>query len=408
MSSKTDVIKVLFVLNGLTHYFNKVLNKLNSLNEYEIEVLVPAKKNESLGTGVYTTDEGIKFKVHKLYEIRTYYRKQFFKKFLNLVNNIKPQIIILIWPYILQILFNPILSLKLKKNNIKIIYKDIPFQLVKFNDGLCLKHPGIRNEKVVFRQPTIIERVNLFFLSLIRKYIYSKVDANANYTEEAIELLQSYGVSRNKIFITYNSPDTDNLFEASIKAAEFDPILPINKNRIISVGRLVNWKRTDLLIKSLKILTSKIYDIELIIIGTGPQEEKLKKMSQEMNLNKNIKFVGAVYDPILLARYFLSSSVFVQPGMGGLAINEAMCFGKPIVCSVCDGTEKKLVREGYNGIYFKEGSEADLAEKIYYLMNNQVLIKSMGENSLSIIKNEINISTVVAGYEKALKYLSNK
>ena len=100
MSSKTDVIKVLFVLNGLTHYFNKVLNKLNSLNEYEIEVLVPAKKNESLGTGVYTTDEGIKFKVHKLYEIRTYYRKQFFKNFLNLVNNIKPQIIILsIWTF---------------------------------------------------------------------------------------------------------------------------------------------------------------------------------------------------------------------------------------------------------------------------------------------------------------------
>ena len=57
-------------------------------------------------------------------------------------------------------------------------------------------------------------------------------------------------------------------------------------------------------------------------------------------MERYIKFEGSVYDPVRLGQYFLSSQIFVQPGMGGLAINEAMCFGKPIICSICDGTER--------------------------------------------------------------------
>lgn len=104
----------------------------------------------------------------------------------------------------------------------------------------------------------------------------------------------------------------------------------------------------------------------------------------------------------------LSSSIYVLAGMGGLSINEAMAFGKPIICSVCDGTEKKLVREGFNGYYFKNGNKQDLADKIKLLVSNPNEIKRMGKNSENIIKNEINIETVIKGYIKAFEYVSNK
>jgi glycosyltransferase involved in cell wall biosynthesis len=82
-----------------------------------------------------------------------------------------------------------------------------------------------------------------------------------------------------------------------------------------------------------------------------------------------------------------------------------MCFEKPIICSVCDGTEKDLVREGFNGMYFKEGDAGDLANKIKYLFDNPTIVKQMGLNSLSIIKNEININTVVERYRVAFNSL---
>ena len=107
-------------------------------------------------------------------------------------------------------------------------------------------------------------------------------------------------------------------------------ILPNNKHRIIHVGRLVKWKKVDLLINACSKLKEKYKDIELLIIGDGPQEEELKRLSKNLKFENNIKFLGAIYDEKLTGQYLLSSSIYVLAGMGGLSINEAMCFNKPI------------------------------------------------------------------------------
>jgi glycosyltransferase involved in cell wall biosynthesis len=106
-----------------------------------------------------------------------------------------------------------------------------------------------------------------------------------------------------------------------------------------------------------------------------------------------------------LGKYFLASAVYVLAGMGGLSINDAMAFGRPIVCSVCDGTEKQLVYEGENGMYFKNGDGKDLTDKLRYLFKNPELVKKMGEHSTDIIKNKINIHTVIKGYLDAFTYV---
>ena len=99
----------------------------------------------------------------------------------------------------------------------------------------------------------------------------------------------------------------------------------------------------------------------------------------------------------------MSSSVYVLAGMGGLSINEAMSFGKPVICSVCDGTEKELVRNGYNGFIFLEGDKKDLADKIRKLLDDPQAVKRMGQNSFEIIQNKVNINSVLDGYQRAFK-----
>jgi glycosyltransferase involved in cell wall biosynthesis len=183
------------------------------------------------------------------------------------------------------------------------------------------------------------------------------------------------------------------------------PILAPCKHRLVHVGRLVAWKRVDMLLKAFVRIKKKYDDAELLVIGMGPEEDKLKNLCANLGVNRSVRFLGGVYDPQLLGHYLLSSQLYVLAGMGGLSINEAMCFGLPILCSVGDGTEKILVREEINGKYFIDGDEEDLAVKIDYLFAHPDLMARMGAKSTEIIRNEINIHTVIEGYRKAITYV---
>jgi len=91
--------------------------------------------------------------------------------------------------------------------------------------------------------------------------------------------------------------------------------------------------------------------------------------------------------------------------MGGLSINEAMCYGLPVICSIGDGTEKMLVRDGVNGRYFRDGDEDDLIRKISDLLRDPALREKMGARSTRIIREEVNIHTVIDGYLRAFAWL---
>ena len=398
-------MKVLFTFSGLPHYYNFVLNKLNSMPGIEITVIIPGNKSLNIGRGVHQTTKGINFNYIQLSEYKTFYGKTFFKDFDKTLTRINPDILVTGWPYILGIFFNPFLLTKIKNKKIKVIYKDIPFRIQKFGDAFKFKNSSYIDENLnEYKTNTFRYLINIGN-ALLRRFYLKIIDAHVNYIDMAYEIWGSYGVHKEKIFITYNSPDTDILKEAKEKASLITPILPVNRERIIHVGRLAKWKKVHLLIAAINILKNKYNNIELVIIGAGPEEENLKRQAKELNISQRIIFAGPIYDPVILARYMLESSIYVLAGIGGLSINEAMCFGKPVICSICDGTEKHLVFDDYNGKYFIENNADDLSMKIDYILSNPALIKTMGENSLKIINEKININTVINGYLKAFHYV---
>lgn len=396
---------VLFTFGGLPHYYNYVLSKLNKVDGLEIVVVVPETKSDTMGQGVFQTTEGIDFKIIKTTEYKTWYGKTFLKNLSQIMNEVKPDALVIIWPYVLGLLFRPSFLFMLKRNKIKIIYKSIPFGIPKHKDGLFFKSNILNEEGII--QKGFLNNINIFFLSIFRRIYFNFIDAHVNYIDDAYNILGSYGVPKEKIYITYNSPNTELLFNACREAEKTAPILPENFYRIIHVGRLVKWKKIDLLITSISKLKEKYNSIELLIIGSGPEEKNLKDIAIKLNIEKNIKFIGPVYDAVRLGQYLISSSIYVLAGMGGLSINEAMAFGKPVICSVCDGTEKKLVREDYNGKFFRDGDLNDLIDKIDHLLGNKEKIDQMGRNSYLIIKNEVNIHTVIKGYIKAFNYVTD-
>lgn len=397
-------MKVLFTFGGLPHYYNAVLNKLNSVKGLSVYVAVPSDKSATIGKGVFESDETVGFPLFKLPEVKSFYGKSVLKNINALIDKIEPDVVVTIWPYILHFVFNPFFYFKLKSKGIKLIFKDIPFRIPDFRDGILGRAAAL--DENLSAENGLKAKLSTIFLTLLRLIYNNLMNAHVNYVEDAYRILGSYGVSKKKIFVTYNSSDTDQLFRIRESVKNSGPILPENPFRIIHVGRLVRWKKVDLLINALKILSAKYPSAQLVIVGKGPEEDALKELSKKLSLENSVVFAGDIYDPSLLGKYFLASSVYVLAGMGGLSINEAMAFGKPVVCSVCDGTEKKLVRENFNGKFFKENDPEDLARKIDYILSEPALLKKMGENSASIIMNEVNIHTVVKGYISAFNFVT--
>ena len=205
-----------------------------------------------------------------------------------------------------------------------------------------------------------------------------------------------------------NSGDTEALFATKSQVMDAPNILPECDNRILHIGRLVAWKRVDLLIEAYEKVFEKYPHSELTIVGDGPELENLRQQATRSVAKDKIRFVGGVYTPFELGRYMKESSLYVLAGMGGLSINDAMCYGLPVICSVCDGTEKDLVENGKNGYFFDEGDANDLAGKIMMVLSNNDKRQQMGQESLHIIRKKININTIVENYYHIFKSVLEK
>lgn len=399
-------MKIIFTFSGLPHYYNYVLNRLNKLPQTEVKVIIPDRKGNSLGKGVHESSADIEFGIIRLREESAWYGKPCFRDFVRTIRKEQPDIIVTIWPYILGFVLIPSWWWLSKTGKIRIIYKDIPFNIPEYNDALSYYRGQIDREEKTGRKSNWGLKQFVYY-SLLRRIVknYLKLaDAHVYYTEEAYKIIPTYGVNPQRIFITYNSPDTDRLFETRSRIENAGISADPDNKIILHVGRLVEWKKVDRLIKAFVLVRERYPESELWIIGDGPQSGELRELAATTGSFEKIKFIGAVYDPEELGRYFMNSTVYVLAGMGGLSINEAMAFGKPVICSRADGTEKKLVRHGYNGYYFREDDVQDLAGKINGLFSDPEKIKSFGENSTGIIKNEVNINTVIEGYSKAFKF----
>jgi len=406
-------MKVLYISNGLTHYYNLVLSRLNNEATINLVVAAPAGIGGSIGDGVYQTKEGINFRIIELREKRKLKFYSTFEGLARVLRQERPDIIITLEPYLPAFLFDISLVLAVKSIRSAIILKSIPFRYITFQESM----KAIEESNIGFSSlPSFVNKM-LGKLGLIRtvrrillyitRVVFNIPSAHVNYVE-AYEYWESYGVPKEKIFITRNSPDTDLLFSMREKIEREQGILPRNPYRLLHVGRLVEWKRVDMLLRAFARVKESFPDSELLIIGNGPEEDNLMDLVGELKLSNSVKFLGGIYEEEILAKYYLGSALYVLAGMGGLSINEAMSFGLPVLCSVCDGTEKALVKEGVNGRYFKDGDEDDLVEKIIWFLERPSQTREMGFQSEEVIRNEVNINTVINGYLDAINYVARQ
>jgi len=170
-----------------------------------------------------------------------------------------------------------------------------------------------------------------------------------------------------------------------------------DKPTVLFVGRLQRRKRLDLLLLACASLPKEVQP-RLVIAGDGPERRGLEGLASEVY--PTVEFVGAKHGADL-APLFAGADLFVLPGTGGLAVQEAMSHALPVIVAKGDGTQDDLVRPD-NGWQIPPDDLSALSKAMRSALSDVPKLRKMGVESHRIVSQEINLERMVEVFVEVL------
>ena len=196
-------------------------------------------------------------------------------------------------------------------------------------------------------------------------------------------VLSRLGVDRSKIRFWMNGVDKE-IYDPDFDTAEFKKShhIPEQTKILLSVSRLVRWKRVDRIIEAMSQIMSSFPNTILLIVGDGPERNKLEKLSQDLSLQDRIVFIGSL--PHSETIHFINAadiftSLYELSNVGNPLL-EAMICGKCIV-TLNNGDTAKYITNQKTGILLQEDRLEELPSLIHRLLEDNNLRKRLGQNA---------------------------
>jgi glycosyltransferase involved in cell wall biosynthesis len=226
-----------------------------------------------------------------------------------------------------------------------------------------------------------------------RTRFIQQFDLLITYSHTGAEQYAQLGFPEDRILVAVNAvtpPPTHPL-----------PTRPLSSTheqaRVLFVGRLQLRKQVDNLLKACADLPDDLQPA-LVIVGDGPDRARLESISAE--IYPQATFTGALYGEAL-EKQFQSADLFVLPGTGGLAIQQAMSFGLPVIAAEADGTQADLVRPE-NGWQIPPGDLNALSSTLRSALSDIPGLRKKGAEGYRIVAEEVNLDQMVAVFVQAL------
>ncbi|NJD54593.1 MAG: glycosyltransferase family 4 protein [Candidatus Methanoperedens sp.] len=173
-----------------------------------------------------------------------------------------------------------------------------------------------------------------------------------------------------------------------------------DENFILFAGRLDKVKGIQYLIEAFSELIND-FDSDLLIVGSGPDEMRLKKIVKSKNMADRVHFIPMVGKNEL--RGFLSKcSVFVLPSLFesfGIVMIEAMASGKPVIASDIPGP-RDVIKHEYDGFLFKRENVGELKKYLYLCLSDEKLRRKIGTNGRKTIEGRYTFDKIANQYLK--------
>jgi glycosyltransferase involved in cell wall biosynthesis len=235
-------------------------------------------------------------------------------------------------------------------------------------------------------------------LSRLRTNFLRQFDALIAYSEKGAGQYAGVGFPSNRIFVAPNAVAAKPAHPMPARAERFDP-RPV----VLFVGRLQTRKRIPALLQACAALPEQLKP-RLVIIGEGPERKNLESLAAQTY--PAAEFLGPLHGPGVRP-YFESADLFVLPGTGGLAVQEAMTYGLPVIVAQGDGTQNDLVRPGANGWLISPDDDPALTAALREALSDVARLRRMGRESYRIVSEEINLEKMTAVFMQALGAATN-
>lgn len=242
--------------------------------------------------------------------------------------------------------------------------------------------------------------------NLFINFLLHLCDGAIVYGSSALEYLTNHGLSEAKIQIAQNTIDVETIIKEQLvwkqRGNEIRQRLKIiDHDLLVYTGHLAPIKRVDVLLKAYHLLRLRRENLGLLIVGNDQAVGGLKQYI-EVNHVPDVFFIGEVIEGV--EAYFAAGDIFVMPGTGGLALNQAMAFGLPVIATVADGTQFDLIDPGMNGFIVPVDDVDALARSIDEILLSRDRRESMGKKSLEIIQERATLRNMVDQYSKAIQF----
>lgn len=296
-------------------------------------------------------------------------------------------------------------------------WKGIFKKIKELNPDMVIMHPGPGNISLWFifiylylkRIPIgewgsgyvrpEISGFKIWLRTTIKSFFLKKVRFILTYGSKWKNELTEKGYDGSRIFVTQNTIFVEKILDLEVR----HETKSTGTLEFLFVGALIRQKNLNLAIKAITRLVREGYDIKYTIVGKGEIIDELRKQVKDEGMSERIFLTGPKYDKELTS-YFINSDVFLLPGTGGLAINEAMAYALPVLSTVGDGTVTDLLYDGVNGFYI---DDKPTEENIYQVcrkllsLDRAELVK-MGNRSKEIIAEKATLHHMVEAFESGI------
>lgn len=226
-------------------------------------------------------------------------------------------------------------------------------------------------------------RIKAFFENLSSGYI--------TYSEYFARKLKEREYNSNKIIVAQNTIHVESIVKKNLDFSG----RKYKKIYFLFVGALIPQKRLENAIYACRELQKKGYNFIFDIVGGGTILKDLENLVKKLNLEEFVHLHGPKYGKEV-EPFFKNSNVFLLPGTGGLAVNEAMAYSLPVISTPGDGTVYDLVDHKVNGFILEYNySNEELVTAMEYFVNlSQNKLQEMEKRSSEIIMERASLQNM--------------
>ncbi len=231
-------------------------------------------------------------------------------------------------------------------------------------------------------------------LKALRTFYIRRADRIITPSRYLARWIAQLGIPEEKVRIVYNAVERLN----GIQPATIPMAARVNL-RVVTVGRLIALKQIDLLIQAV----SRLKDVGLVVVGDGPERERLEKLAQELGVAERVYFTGMTSKEAMLS-FLCACDLFVlnstHEGFPYVLL-EAMSLGLPVVATAVGGIPE-IVQDGKNGFLIAPNANGELPKKLAMLLSCPSVRKRLAAGAKRTVE-QFRFSAVVEETESVLR-----